>query len=401
MSDIQAELHAYLQEKGINEMFTSMAQHLLQKRPDKPVTALFEYLQENYPDDVPVSAAPAAPTSGANTPDRKTSVLSAPVEETKVAGDSESEDDEADYIDELPPRTTKTKENRRVSVSAESVDPNKLAEDYEANKKVYPKTEEEVARITAMVEKNFIFQGLDEKGTKIVVDAIFPVPKEDGDVIIQQGDEGDNFYIVDSGVVEIFKDDELVMTATEAMSFGELALMYNAPRAATVKAKTSVALWGLDRRTFKMIIMDSTIKRRNLYISFLEKVPILASLNDYERMTVADALMPATFQEGDVVIRQGDNGDAFYIIEEGAAVCSQVLDEGEEPMEIARLGTGTYFGEVALLSQRPRQATVTAVDGPLKCLSLDRATFKRVMGPLSDIMKRNMEKYNLTMTQGI
>ena len=62
---------------------------------------------------------------------------------------------------------------------------------------------------------------------------------------------------------------------------------------------------------------------------------------------------------------------------------------------MAQIGVGSYFGEIALLTTKPRQATVSASDDqPLVVLSLDRKTFTRVMGPMEDILKRNMEQYN-------
>lgn len=68
-------------------------------------------------------------------------------------------------------------------------------------------------------------------------------------------------------------------------------------------------------------------------------------------------------------------------------------NEGGEPIEVGRLGPSEYFGEVALLLDRPRAATVTA-RGPLRCVKLDRGRFERVLGPISDILKRNMLQYN-------
>ena len=74
----------------------------------------------------------------------------------------------------------------------------------------------------------------------------------------------------------------------------------------------------------------------------------------------------------------------------GEAVCTQEL-EGESVV-VGRLMTGGYFGEIALLTSKPRQATVSA-KGELVTLSLDRATFTRVMGPLIDVLNRNIGTY--------
>lgn len=184
------------------------------------------------------------------------------------------------------------------------------------------------------------------------------------------------------------------------MSFGELALMYNAPRAATVKATEHSKAWAMDRQTFKYIIMETTLKKREAHKGFIERVPLLESLSEYERLTVADALKTETFSDGEVIITQGDDGNLFYIIEEGTAVCTKQVTPSDPPQEIGILTSGAYFGEIALLTTRPRQATVTA-KGTVKCLILDRKTFKRVMGPLEDILKRNIDRYNSVIANNI
>ena len=88
---------------------------------------------------------------------------------------------------------------------------------------------------------------MDENERSDIFDAMFPVNAMPGEVIIQQGDEGDNFYIIDVGSVDIYVNGSKVVTLTDGASFGELALIYGTPRAATVKAVTWVRLWGIDR----------------------------------------------------------------------------------------------------------------------------------------------------------
>ena len=73
---------------------------------------------------------------------------------------------------------------------------------------------------------------------------------------------------------------------------------------------------------------------------------------------------------------------------------------GQADIEIARLHNSDYFGEIALLTNRPRAATVMAV-GTVKCCVLDRERFIRVMGPCEDILRRNMENYNRYMAEKI
>jgi cAMP-dependent protein kinase regulator len=128
-----------------------------------------------------------------------------------------------------------------------------------------------------------------------------------------------------------------------------------------------------------------------MYEQFLEEVPLLASLESYERHKIADALESVTFKDGEVVIRQGDVGDNFYIIESGEAKVTQFDDKGVEQV-LKQLTKGQYFGELALLFNKPRAATVTA-SGKLKCATLGKKAFDRLLGPALDIIKRNTTAY--------
>ncbi|KAF4325567.1 hypothetical protein BBO99_00002005 [Phytophthora kernoviae] len=390
---VQQELQDYLHKKGINTLFINLVESLLLAKPENPIVHIIQYLQANYPEE-------ATPRHKAGAGGGKVDNPAATPHLQYHSDESESEDEDegADAVGEItapvPPPKIMAK-GRRTSVSAETIDPLRQFE-----RVVHPKSAEEREGIGRMVVENILFKSLDEKQHDIVLDAMFPKEFEPGDIIIKQGDDGDNFYILESGVCEVYKDGELVQTCTEAMSFGELALMYNSPRAATVKAVQHSKAWALDRQTFKFIIMETTLKKREAHKGFIERVPLLESLSEFERLTVADALKTETFSDGEVIIAQGDDGNLFYIIEEGSAVCTKQLSPVESPVEMGELTSGAYFGEIALLTTRPRQATVTA-KGKVKCLTLDRKTFKRVMGPLENILKRNIDKYNSVIANNI
>merc|ERR1711915_566800 len=233
----------------------------------------------------------------------------------------------------------------------------------------------------------------DENERSDIFDAMFPTIAEKDEVIIQQGDQGDNFYIIDVGEVDVYVNDDHMCTINDGGSFGELALIYGTPRQATVKARLDVKLWGIDRDSYRRILMGSTIRKRKMYEEFLSKVSILENLDKWERLTVADALEATSFEDGADVVKQGEPGDDFFIIVDGNASVTQFRNEGEDSQEVGVLGPSDYFGEIALMLDRPRAATVTAV-GPLKCVKLDRARFERVLGPCSDILKRNIRQYN-------
>jgi cAMP-dependent protein kinase regulator len=175
--------------------------------------------------------------------------------------------------------------------------------------------------------------------------------------------------------------------------FGELALLYNAPRAASIYAKADdCVVWALDRETFNNIVKDASVKKREKYVNFLSNVEILKTLNDYEINLIADAIKEEKIARDEYIIKQGETGDKFYILEEGKAVAIKTFDENNITEEVYSYTEGTYFGELALIKDEPRAASVKAVSD-CKFLSLDRMSFKRLLGPLLNLLKKNSELY--------
>lgn len=167
-------------------------------------------------------------------------------------------------------------------------------------------------------------------------------------------------------------------------SFGELALMYNAPRAATViSAEKDCTLWQLDRLTFRRILMESTFARRRMYESFLEEVPLLSSLTPYERSKIADALETQKFRPGELIITEGDPGHSFYLLESGEADAYK----GDPNNKVLHYKKGDFFGELALLNDAPRAASVVA-SSDVKVATLGKSAFQRLLGPVEGIMRR-------------
>ena len=118
-------------------------------------------------------------------------------------------------------------------------------------KMVYEKTAANRATLNDALKENFLFKGLDGDQMTTLLDAMFMANFEAGKAIIEQGAEGDNFYVVFEGECEVFVskggDEKMVLACGKGDSFGELALMANAPRAATVRAKTDCVLFAVDR----------------------------------------------------------------------------------------------------------------------------------------------------------
>nr|XP_057931579.1 cAMP-dependent protein kinase type II-beta regulatory subunit isoform X1 [Doryrhamphus excisus] len=289
---------------------------------------------------------------------------------------------------------------RRASVCAEAFNPDEDEEDKEP-RVTYPKTDEQRQRLQEACRDILLFKNLDPEEMSQVLDAMFEKFCTDGEHIIDQDDDGDNFYVIESGTFSIFVNvdgaEKLVGCYDNRGSFGELALMYNTPRAATIIATLPGALWCLDRLTFRRIIVKNNAKKRKLYEAFIETLPLLTSLELSERMKVVDVISTKVYYDSQQIIAQGELADCFYIVESGHVRItikrSRMKNEpDEEEVEIATCSRGQYFGELALVTNKPRAASAYAV-GSVKCLVMDVQAFERLLGPCMDIMKRNIANY--------
>lgn len=287
------------------------------------------------------------------------------------------------------------RQSKRMSVSAEAYGEwNKKKENFVA--KVHKKDNKEKKKIREALNESFLFNHLNNSEMETIIDAFFDDHVEEGANIINEGDEGDLLYVIDEGEIEIYKTKdnkkEVLTTLKSKDVFGELALLYNSKRAATAKALTKCHLWALDRESFTYIIKDNIAKKRQMYEDILKHVTILKDMDPYERSKVADCLKSKTFNAGDVIINEGEQGDTFYILTDGNATALKNC-------QIIKTYTkGDYFGELALLRNQPRAATVKA-ESTCQVVYLERKGFKRLLGPIEKILIRNVENYKKVLKE--
>uniref|UniRef100_A0AAY5E8W4 cAMP-dependent protein kinase type II-alpha regulatory subunit n=1 Tax=Electrophorus electricus TaxID=8005 RepID=A0AAY5E8W4_ELEEL len=290
--------------------------------------------------------------------------------QTESNGDEDDDDDDSDFEPPPPSRFS-----RRVSVCAEAFNPDEDEEDSEP-RVVHPKTDEQRSRLQEACKDILLFKALDQVHTSMFTQADVGV----FDIVVQKDGVGCCVGQYDN-----------------KGSFGELALMYNTPRAATIIAKQEGALWGLDRATFRRLIVKNNAKKRRMYECFIESVPLLKSLELSERMKIVDVLGVKIFQDGERIIMQGDKADCFYVVESGEVKImmkskTKADREDNAEVEITRCTRGQYFGELALVTNKPRAASAYAI-GEVKCLVIDVQAFERLLGPCKQIMKRNIAHY--------
>lgn len=276
-----------------------------------------------------------------------------------------------------------------------------------------------------------LFNHLDAAQQRSIVQAMYERPVPAGEILIQEGETGlgaSELYVVKEGEFEVLQRRKGVNLRVNMKrrgdTFGELSLMYDCPRSATVAATQDAVVWVLERDVFRQHVRKGQEDAASQLELFLNQVPILSPLSKLEKLRLLDAFEEKTYQAGETVVHQGQTGDLFYIIKDGEATVLQ-HDETKlpavPPTAIAALGNsgagvaegteGTsssapsksgdssgarrvnqlfrsdFFGETSLLTSAPRTASVVAVTR-LVCLTLDRENFISVLGPLEQLMAR-------------
>jgi len=290
----------------------------------------------------------------------------------------------------------KTATVRRIAISAEKTDDSPPAE-----KVFVEKTPEVHKQLTDAVKAHPLFEYLDEEIVKEVVDSMAESKYTAGQNCIKQGEPGDHFYIVSSGCFEAFlaaNGSEPIQEYGANDSFGELALLYNSPRAATVTCKDEGVCYSLERRAFRAQVMHHNTKTKHGLKEHLKTVPILSSIEEALLTELAEAASVVNFTDGDYIIKMKEKADSLFLILSGEVVCHK--GDGEELM---RLSTGQFFGESAIAEggNTERQANVVAV-GPVRVCcwmgSLNVPSFRKLLSggtggqSLQNMISRNFSK---------
>eukprot|EP00435_Cladocopium_sp_Y103_P024388 s340_g6.t1 len=252
------------------------------------------------------------------------------------------------------------------------------------------------------LKNNSNLQGLvalDDKSIQQLIDCAWEEQVPAGYNVISEGDiNASFFYIIKNGKFDVMqKSSEAGKEALERVgqlkvgnSFGELALIYTAPRAATVKAVIDSELWVMDRSDFKKILADKNDKAKE-YVVYLDKVDLLReSLKAEEKQALAQSLTEMSFTDGELIFEQGEAGDSFYILIDGQV--SVIKDGVEQTRLTATASSAQHFGERALLNNSPRAATIKVTSEVAKTLRLDRETFEWLLGSLEELQKMGNDR---------
>jgi len=235
------------------------------------------------------------------------------------------------------------------------------------------KTLSEKARIADAIKTSVMFRNVTDEQRELIFGVMEPISVTKNTWIIKQGTVGDRFYIIDEGTFEVRilgegeNDDgtggALIHVYEGSVSkhlhpcFGELALMYSAPRSASIIARSDGLLWGLHRSAFRQILAPSQGTRKEL-MKTIEVIPIFQGLNKEEITKLAVSFDEIAFGRGESIVEQGHRGESMFVITSGT--CARVKIIKGAPQN-SKLKAGDYFGHEVIAHQKKYAATVMSL----------------------------------------
>ncbi|XP_077310688.1 cGMP-dependent protein kinase 2-like isoform X2 [Lithobates pipiens] len=239
--------------------------------------------------------------------------------------------------------------------------------------------------ITGAIMNNDFLRQLEASHVRRMVDCMYERVYSQSQLVIQEGAAGNHLYVLAEGLLDVIQNSRLLGQMHPGTAFGELAILYNCKRTATVKAVTDSKIWVLDRQVFQNIMMSSAQAQHQEYFSFLRSVSLLKDLPEEKLSKIVDCLEVDFYDKGDYIIREGEEGNTFFIIAKGKVCVTQAVEGSQEPLEIKKLGVGDYFGEKALISEDVRSANIIADEDDTQCLVIDRDTFNQMVGTYQEL----------------
>ncbi|XP_016312027.1 cGMP-dependent protein kinase 1-like isoform X1 [Sinocyclocheilus anshuiensis] len=276
---------------------------------------------------------------------------------------------------------------KRQAISAEPANVQQLSHVTLPN---VPKSAKSKELIKSAILDNDFMKNLEMSQIQEIVDCMYPVDNDKNSCIIKEGDVGSLVYVMEEGKVEVSKEGLKLCTMGPGKVFGELAILYNCTRTATVRTVTSVKLWAIDRQCFQTIMMRTGLIKHAEYMEFLKSVLTFRGLPEQILSKLADVLEETHYEDGDYIIRQGARGDTFFIISKGKVTMTQEDCPGQEPVYLRSMVKGDSFGEKALQGEDIRTANVIAAES-VTCLVIDRDSYKHLIGGLEDVSNKGSE----------
>lgn len=235
--------------------------------------------------------------------------------------------------------------------------------------------------LNKVLQKHYLFCWLGEEQRGIMIDHMEKIEIDEDTVVFEQSDKGDMFYIIMNGTFLVSIDKRPLKTLRPKNTFGELAILYNVSRTATISCVESGILWTLGEKRFREAQRSLQDQQRSKVSSFLEVAPGFCKLMPADRASIGEAVSVQVFRPGDQILREGEVGDWMFVIMEGNV---QIADLQSSAM---CRQPGTVIGALGIMCTKRQIFSAKAIDA-VTCLALGRSSISELSSTIQNFLKK-------------
>jgi CRP-like cAMP-binding protein len=235
------------------------------------------------------------------------------------------------------------------------------------------KTKIDLKMINEAFSHHFFIKSLSEKNKEKIIEEMKLATIGPNKIIFKQGFEGLFFYILKNGIVELQINKKIIKKLGKGDSFGEFALLHNAPRSGTIRTLTQCELWILERNSFRKIVEESTKENFKENQKFINSISILRVLEGYQQSLLCSSLYKEIYLEKQIIAREGDDANCIIFIKEGEVNCVK------NNKIIRTLHKHDYFGERSIFVEGKRSLDVIANTNCI-CYAISFTSLEKILG---------------------
>lgn len=266
---------------------------------------------------------------------------------------------------------------------------------------LYPKTSEQEEFLNSALSDHFVFSHLSDAERHKLIQAMELVSFHEGAKLMKQGDKGDYIYVIQKGTVHFVVDGKDEGDGTKGAIVGELALLYDCPRAATVVAATDLEVWRISQFTFRHIKAAHTISSDDEARETIASLSYFRDLPEGYINMLADSLFQKKYKKGDILFDKGEEIQALVMIKQGFVRGTNLKAGGSTSLADIRLGPGQSFGERVIITGEKVTGTVYA-ETDVMAFFLTKERFLKTVGHLNlnDLMRQSADSKMLVSIYG-
>jgi CRP-like cAMP-binding protein len=293
----------------------------------------------------------------------------------------------------------KNNNNEKNEENKNYIEENNKKTESQFKPKIYQKSPEIKEKIKTSLLKSILFNNLDQKDLELIINSMEEKKFAENTEIVKQNEITENVYLVFDGKLEAFKSFEnkqphLAKELQKGDLFNEISVLYNHKNPATIKTTTETILYTIDRENYVAILKEANKNKNNYNENILNKIEIFSTLEPNELNLLANNFKISNYYKGDYIYHSGEYGDVFYYIEKGKLTTYKKTEPGKIEIKEKELNEKEFFGEKSLLNGSVRENSIIVTSDCATLIGIDKETVNNLIGPLDEILKRNMEIYN-------